>query len=93
MLIPRFTVRRLLAITAVCGCLCLIFSLGLQGHIWAAAISMTIVGLLLILTLHVAFFTVAWLISLLVVRDSTRIARSPFSEHQLPPQVIPEEPE
>ena len=93
MLIPRFTVRRLLVITAVCGCCFLIFSLGLQGHYWAAAILTVVVSFLLILLLHVGLFAVAWVISLLVVREASQVVRSPFSEHRQPPQVIPEDPE
>ena len=92
MLIPRFTIRRLFGITAVCGIFFLIVSFAVRGHLWAASISVALAGLLVLLLVHALFFSMSWVTSLLVgVVQGMKAARSPFAQDTPPPQIIPPE--
>ena len=63
MLIPQFTLRWLLAITAVCGAFFLLVRYAVQGSVWAAAASIAIVSLVVVLAVHVGLFVCVWLLS------------------------------
>ena len=93
MIIPRFTVRWLLALMAVCAVLAFIVSLAVTGRIWAVALSIAVAGLVLTFMGYAAAFCVAWGIAeLWRFATGRRIAISPFATHTPPPQVLrPEE--
>ncbi len=42
MLIPKFTIRRLLAITAVCAVISLVGTFAIRGQAWAIALIVTL---------------------------------------------------
>ncbi len=63
MLIPRFTLRNLFAVTAGVAVAALITSWGGQGVAWAIGISAALVALLIIVAVHVALFAILWLYS------------------------------
>jgi hypothetical protein len=67
MLIPRFTVRQLLLITAASALVALAVSEALRGQAWALAVSMAVGGLAVAVVVSVGLFFVAWLISLVFV--------------------------
>ena len=87
MLIPRFTLRWMLAMTAVCAVLAFIVSLAVAEHVWAMALSMVLASVVLSFVLYAAFFTLAWACG--TVWHSFRgepKAASPFAAHSPSPQ-------
>jgi hypothetical protein len=95
MLIPRFTVRWLLVLTAACALLAFVVSLGIGGSVWAMSLAITLGSLILTVLLYAAAFLLAWAAAA-AWRWSVRRASpaSPFAMHTAPPQLlIPEEPD
>jgi len=101
MLIPRYTVRRLLVITAICGVFFWILAIALnpnvelQNKVWAAAISIAVVSLAVAFACYGAFFGVAYILATLfgLVRQRPD-GGTPFATAEPPPQIIPpQEPE
>ena len=81
MLIPQFSLRWVLGVTAVCGVLSLVAAMGLRGSAWATAITLAAASLALTLLAHGAMFFVVWVFSLLAARGLRRrqnAAASPF---------------
>jgi hypothetical protein len=71
MLIPRFTVRQLLVITALCALAALVVSLALRGEAWAIALTLALASIVLAALAAAVMFFAAWLISF-VMPGSTR---------------------
>ena len=95
MLIPRFTIRWLLGLTAVCSVFFLVLASALRGQFWATALSIAIASAVVAFLCYAAFFGVAYALASLfgVVRMQPR-GGSPFATAAPPPQIIPpEEPE
>lgn len=95
MLIPRFSVRFLLFLTAICAVFFFIVTLAVQGSHWATAVSVAIAGLVLTMLVQAGTFGLAWsitsLFGLFRVEES---ASSPFASAKPPPQYIePQMPE
>ncbi|MBC8356007.1 MAG: hypothetical protein H8E66_28860 [Planctomycetes bacterium] len=89
MLIPRFSLRQLLAITTVSSLFCYIIAMATRGHQWAIAITLAISSLLLTLVIHAIIFSVAWLLTLFGGSFSKqRVAVSPFANATPPPQLV-----
>jgi len=92
MLIPQFSLRWVLAVTAVCAVFSLILAMALRGSPWAIALSIGVASLVVTLAVHGAVFFGVWLFSLLVPRrraaasgsGSPFAASSPFATG-LPP--------
>ncbi len=63
-LIPRYSLRALLAVTSVSGVFFLLISLGLQGHVWAFAVSLAIGFVGVAFAVYALFFIMAWGVSL-----------------------------
>jgi hypothetical protein len=93
MLIPRFTLRWLLLLTTACGGLSLVLSYAVQGNSGAIAFSLALGMIPLLLLLHAATFSVAWLISQGLNFTASRLrptpARSPFAASGPPKQIVP----
>ncbi len=90
MLIPRYSIRWMLGIMTVCGLFFLVVSLGIRGHVWAAAIAIAVAGLVLAIVVQAVFFVVAYWAA--IVAESMfpkRHHRSPFASHTPPPQLLP----
>jgi asparagine N-glycosylation enzyme membrane subunit Stt3 len=64
MLIPRFSIRWVLAFTAVCAVLFLFARAAWQGQHWSGAIVLGIAFLAVTLLVHAALFAAIWAISL-----------------------------
>ena len=94
MLIPRFTIRRLLLLCFACAIVFWIVSLALRGNPAALAVTMLLVGLLLTFLIFGIFFFTTWIVALLLQDYFYQpVHRSPFATEQPPPQIIaPEEP-
>lgn len=96
MLIPRFSLRQLLAVTTASALFCYVIALATRGHAWAITISIAISSILLAFAVHAMVFAVAWLLALAGSLFTKRtVAASPFASAALPPQFVtpPEDPE
>ncbi len=81
MLIPQYSIRWLLALTAACAAVFSIFALGLRGSQWAQGVSIGIVSLVVVLLVGAGLFALLWVFSVLTSGASQRLAgfgRSPF---------------
>lgn len=80
MLIPQFSLRWILAVTAVCGFVSLIGAAAVRGAPWAAAVVVAIGAVGLILTVHALMFFMIWVLSLLPpLRGRVVTGQSPFA--------------
>jgi hypothetical protein len=61
MIIPRFTIRWLLALLTVCGGLSLLLAYAVRQQPWAIGAIVGISALALVVALHAAAFSCAWL--------------------------------
>lgn len=66
MLIPQYTIRWLLTLTAACAVVFSVFGLAVQGSQWAQGASVAIVALVVVLLIHAFLFVVVWVIAPLV---------------------------
>jgi hypothetical protein len=90
MLIPRFTLRLLLAVTTASGVFFFVVMQATRSHAWAIAITAAVAGLLATLVFHALWFLVAWLLTIcwqLVCRRPA--THSPFATAGPPSQIIP----
>ena len=56
MLLPRFTIRTILAITTGSALVCVVFALAARGHQWALACSLGILSVGVTALVHAALF-------------------------------------
>ncbi len=79
MLIPQYTIRWLLGVMTVCAGLFSIVALGVRGVVWAAAVSIGLASLVVLMLLYALLFAVTWGIAAAVPRlAAPRAGRSPF---------------
>jgi hypothetical protein len=89
MLIPRFSLRQLLAITTASAIFCYLLAMAARGHQWAIATSLAISSVLCALLVYVAVFAVAWLLTMVGgMLTKQNVAASPFATAAPPPQFI-----
>jgi len=90
MLIPQFTIRWMLGLTTVCAVIFSIFALALRGSATAAAVSMAIVALVLVMFAHVLLFALVWVFSAVLPRRFTSRVEtvSPFGVQEIPAAPI-----
>src|SRR4051812_21725477 len=74
MLIPQFSLRRLLATITGCSLIFFVISLAVRGQIWAIAVSIGLLSLLIASLLHGFVFFLVWLFSVV------RRRRKPIAE-------------
>jgi len=80
MLIPQFSLRSILAATAVCGVVSLVGAAALRGAPWAGAVIIAIAALFVILAIHGLMFFVVWVLSLVTPRGRAPVVgHSPFA--------------
>ena len=79
MLIPQFSLRAILAATAVCGVFSLIGAAAIRGTPWAAAVSLALMALLMMLAVHGLVFFAVWLFSLVLPDRRASVGQSPFA--------------
>ena len=63
MIIPRFSLRWLLALITVCGGLSLILSYAFQGSAWAIGAIVGMGSIVVVVALHAVAFSIAWLLT------------------------------
>jgi len=76
MLIPQFSIRWLLALTAVCAVIFSIVGLAVRGSEWAAGVSIGIGSLVILGMVYGTLFAVVWLFSVVTSSLGGRRARS-----------------
>lgn len=89
MLIPRFSLRLLVAATTLSSLFFYVVHLAMQEHLWAIALTLGFSSLLLVLVLHTTAFSVAWSLGIVwrsMIRKPT--TTSPFVTDAPPPQQI-----
>lgn len=90
MIMPQFSLRTLLAATAVAGGLSLVGAFAYQGAGWALGVVAAVAGLALTFFL----FTLSWTVAIGVggvchlMTRRERPAESPFAQHKAAPQVL-----
>ena len=65
MLLPRYTLRKMLAWVAVAAGVCAIVALGVSGSPWAAAVSVGFLALVVPFAAYLILFGIVWVFSLL----------------------------
>ena len=63
MVLPQFSLRMALGLTALLGFVSLLISRGLQGNAWAMGISVALIALLIAFLAHAAVFGIVYLVS------------------------------
>ena len=98
MLLPHFSVRTLLLVTAVSGVYFAAIVRAVEGDVWALTLVVVTTGLALTFVFYAMLFWVAWVVSRLVSlfqlawRGGETVEGNPFAAHRLPPQEVnPEE--
>jgi hypothetical protein len=92
MVIPQFSLRWILAVTAVCAVFSLILAAAVRGSPWAIALSIAVASLAITLAFHGAVFFGVWLFSLIVPdrrRTTGGPADSPFAGGTWPQATSP----
>ena len=82
MLIPQYSIRWMLMLTAVCGAIFSVFGLAVRGNMAALGVSLAIVALVLALLANAAMFALVWLFSVVtdpMRRQPTVAGQSPFA--------------
>jgi hypothetical protein len=95
MVIPQFSIRWLLAVTAVCAVVFSVFGLAVRGQLWAVGVSAAVLSLVVAMFVYAALFTGVWVFSAVIsplLGGKGRAGGSPF--RQVPfAQVSPSDPE
>jgi hypothetical protein len=81
MLIPQFSLRWLLALTALCAGVSLVLSFAIRGQTWAIGAAAALGGVASLAALYVVAFLSAWLISQITAGlfGRTPQGQSPFA--------------
>jgi hypothetical protein len=82
MLIPQYTIRWMLAVTAVCAVIFSIAAAGVRGSQWAMGVSAGVLGLMAAFLVYGLVFCLLWAFSLLMGLFRSRMAgrgRTPFA--------------
>lgn len=89
MLLPRFSIRWMLAATAVCGGFFVILAAAVRGQTWATALTIAVGSALLAFLLYAMFFAAAFVLSAVQgLQRQPPVVRSPFAQHVAAPQLI-----
>ncbi len=88
MLLPQFTTRRLFAIVTVASILCLLLSMA-PTRPWAAAVSISLGGMVLTFLAFAASFQLAYVMAkLLGLAKPPQRPTSPFAKDTAPPVIV-----
>jgi hypothetical protein len=89
MLIPRISLRRMLAITSLCAVVFLMARFARHGEHWAVAIVVACIAAIILLVLFSLLFGIAYLLARFVPLGRRDGELSPFASDRLPPQIVP----
>ncbi len=85
MLMPQFTTRFLLLLTAAAAFVFLIISLAFRGHIWAAGLTGVFFAVAITFAIHAASFGIAWTLSFMWRGSASESeSRTPFASAPAP---------
>jgi len=88
MLIPRFSIRWMMAIMVVFALIFVVAKFAMTGSIWALSILASVfAGVILMVAFALMFLVISLIGKVLPVRSKPQ-AESPFAADRLPPQVI-----
>jgi hypothetical protein len=74
MLIPRFTMRTILAVMTGCAVLFVVMGMAVRGQTWAWGLVIGVLSLGVTALVHAAWFGIVWLFSRLEARRATAAA-------------------
>ena len=97
MIIPRYSLRWLLALITVCGGVSMFLAYAVRGEPWAIGACVGLAALGVVVALHAAAFSVAWLLTQFAYAmfggDSPKGGgQSPFAAAPVAPLADPEPP-
>ena len=75
MLLPRFTIRALLAMLTICAFVFVIAGMAVRGQHWAWGITIGILSLAFTLLVHAAWFGAVWMLAKMQSREQEQPAR------------------
>ena len=87
-LIPQFTIRWMLMLTAACAVVFSVFGLAVRGNGWAAGVSIAVVSVAVALLVHASMFALVWAFSVTTAgsrRKRSSVRRSPFAQDRVAP--------
>ncbi len=87
MLVPQFSIRWLLGVTAVAAVIFSIVALGVRGHHWAAAVSVGLLALAMSIGLYGLLFFVVWVFSVAAAGRVASPGDSPFARGRRPAET------
>lgn len=92
MLIPRYTLRRLLLLMTCISVFCVIVAQAVGGKAWAISVSLAAASLLMCFLVYGVLFGVAYLLASMlgVTRRSANVG-TPFATAEPPLQMVPPE--
>lgn len=85
MLIPQYSLRRLLGIMTVCAVMLSVVGLGIRGSAWASALTVAMVALVVLAAVHAFLFAAVWSFAEATSRFVRGPAQSPFLVAPTPP--------
>ena len=89
MLLPRYSLRWILAINAVFALVFLVASYARSGQSWAIGLLGTLIAGAVSMLLFATLFAITFLFSRFVRATQRVRTESPFATDKLPPQIIP----
>jgi hypothetical protein len=72
MIFPRYSLRVILVVTAICAVISLVLAQGLRGKPWAAGMSMGLLAVVVTLALGALAFAVIWAFTTVFARLAER---------------------
>jgi hypothetical protein len=88
MLIPRFSLKWLLALMTVSGVVAYVLAQAVSGKAWGVGVSVACGALVLTGLVHAVVFVLAHAVAQIGGSRQSR-ATSPFATHVAPPQILP----
>ncbi len=83
MLIPQFSLRWMFGLTTVCAVIFTILAAGLRGNSWAVGVSVGLLALVVMLSIHAGLFALTWSFAAVsgpLARAAKPEGRSPFRD-------------
>jgi hypothetical protein len=75
MLTPRFTLRRLFLIVAVCAVLALVPTFAAEGHLWILCLAMAAIGAVLLAVFSAIGYAIVRLLAVIIQRNQMRVGQ------------------
>src|SRR5438876_9569530 len=76
MILPRYSVRAILLVTAICAVVSLVLAQGLRGKPWAAGMSIGLLAVTVTLTLGALMFALLWALAIALRSGARRGERN-----------------